>query len=216
MSTKIMLIDDHDVVREAICGRLEKEPGCTVIGEGRNGHDAVKLARQLDPDIAVMDIYMPHLNGIEATKQIVDHNRKCKVIGLSSCHNQRAINRMMAAGAMAYVYKGWPFQELCRAIHAVHGKQQYCHSMTLPLLHPSDEPVIPNAGQLSKRERTTLALIAAGKSSRDIAATLCVCIKTVEAHRHNLRRKLGCSSVAELTRYAIEGGMVQVKIPRRN
>ncbi len=209
MHVNLFMVDDHRLVREGVCALLEKQAGFKVVGQARNGTEAVRLARQLAPHIVLMDLYIPGLTGIEATRLIRTDKtmaRAPKVIALSACNDQMAIRRMMRAGASAYVAKCWPFAELCRAIRAVHAGELYCGPATGALTRALAEPQPSNAGKLSQREMQTLLLLADGKSSQDIADTMGISLKTVEWHRSRLRRKLGLSSVAELTRYAIEAG----------
>jgi DNA-binding NarL/FixJ family response regulator len=201
MRISILLADDHDLFRECLRSRMEKEPRFSLLAEACDGRDAARLALQLAPDITLLDLYMPGTNGLEAAAGIRAHNRSAKIIALSSCTDQRSIARMKAAGAAAYLCKSCPFHELCRAIDAVHRNQPYRRPCSTPL---TGEPTRANAGQLSVREQETLDLLAQGKSSQDIADQMCVCLKTVEVHRHHLRQKLGVSSIAELTRYALQ------------
>jgi DNA-binding NarL/FixJ family response regulator len=203
MPITLLVVDDHDLFRDGLRVLIEQESRYSLLAEARNGREATQLAGQLMPDIILMDLYMPILDGLEATGCIHSEHPRCQIIGLSSCTDQRTIRRLLAAGAAAYVSKSWPFRELCRAINAVHARQPYLipASRTVPF---TGEPGRRHAGQLSPREQQTLQLIAQGKSSQDIANLLCVCLKTVEAHRHNLRQKLGLNGVAELTRYVLQ------------
>jgi two-component system, NarL family, response regulator NreC len=208
MSIKLIIADDHELIREGVKHILSSQAGHCVVGEAADGRSAINLAERLVPDIVLMDIYMPGVNGIEATTHICASGSKSKVIALSGSTDMRPIRRMLTAGAATYVSKSWPARELLRAINAVHADQPYHYAGAGCVPHPLDEPVIPNAGTLSRRELQTLQLLATGKRSRDIAATMCVCVKAVEVYRRNLRRKLGRSSVAELTHYAIQEGII--------
>jgi DNA-binding NarL/FixJ family response regulator len=214
MSIKIVIADDHLLVRDGIRYALRKRQSYRLVGEAQNGYEAIKVISEWSPDIALMDMFMPHMNGIEACGKLKEAGCKAKIIGLSCCADRRLISRFIAAGASAYVSKAWPKFELYRAIDAVYANRPFHFPAAVGIPEVCDQPHIPNGGTLSVREMQTLNLVVTGKSSRDISEILNVCLKTVEAHRHMVRRKTGLSSVAELTRYAIEQGIIKVNCER--
>jgi DNA-binding NarL/FixJ family response regulator len=207
MAIKIVLVDDHALMRDGLRSLLQARPDYAVIGEANDGHQAIELVRDLAPDIVLMDIYMPRTGGIEATGRIRTLGYTAKIIAVSACTDRKAIVQILAAGAWAYVAKAWPAGELFRAIDSVYAGLPYEHRPTVDIPDVAGEPWV-KCGKLSARELQTLQLIAVGKSSRDIAAALSVGLKTVEADRSRLRKKLGRPSVADLVRYAIEEGIV--------
>ncbi len=214
MSIKIVIVDDHLLVRDGIRYALRKRQTYRVIGEAQNGYEAVQVINEWSPDIALMDMFMPRMSGIEACSKLKEAGCKSKIVGLSCCTDRRSISRFIAAGASAYVSKSWPKFELYRAIDAVYANRPFHFPAATGIPHVCDQPHIRNAGTLSAREMQTLRLVVTGKSSKDISEILNVCLKTVEAHRHMVRRKTGLYSVADLTRYAIEQGIIKVKCER--
>jgi len=213
MTTKIILADDHKLMREGLRGLLERQADLEVVGEVDDGRSAVRLASELHPDVVIMDIGMPALNGIEATRQIKSELPQTKIIGLSMHVNQRMVVEMLRAGASGYVSKLSAFEELARAVEAViRGERYLSPSITGFVV---DELLDAKGGsepsvftKLTSREREVLQLIAEGKSSKEIASALHISVRTVDVHRKNLMDKLEIDSVADLTRYAIREGMV--------
>lgn len=212
MATKILIADDHQILREAIGSLLSNELGMEVVGEAENGRMAVELARKLQPNIVIMDISMPHLNGIEATRQIIHEMPSVKVIALSEHLDRRSVYEMLKAGASGYVPKQCAFQELVTAIRSAVSNQTYLSS---PVSGIVVEGYINRFSQhdnsaysvLTARGREVLQLIAEGKSTKAIAKELHVSPKTVEWHRSQLMNKLGVESIAELVKYAIQEGL---------
>jgi DNA-binding NarL/FixJ family response regulator len=209
MGIRILLADDHQILREGLRSLLERQEGMEVCAEAENGRDAVRLARELSPDVAVLDVVMPELNGIEAARQILEHLPRTKVIGLSMHSRRQHIAAMLQAGARAYVLKDSAFDELVRAIEAVTQGQAYLSAGItsivvadyLDRLEKRDEP------PLSNREMEVLQLLAEGLTNRETAARLHISVKTVESHRSQIMKKLGISSIAELTKYAVREGI---------
>lgn len=215
MSIRILLADDHEVVREGISGLLTKK-GFVVVAEANNGRDAVRLAQEHSPDIVLMDISMPDLNGIEATKQIRAENRKIKVIGLSMHSDKRFIAKMLGAGAAGYLRKNCPSEELYSAIRTVAGGQIYLSPKLANLVvrnfvHHAEEREKEDATVLTSKEYEILQLLAEGKSTKEMADRLNVSVKTIEKHREHIMAKLDMHSVAELTKYAIREGMTSLE-----
>ena len=212
MGIKILIADDHKIVREAIGSLLNNELGMEVVGEAEDGRTAVQLAGDLQPNVVVMDIEMPNLNGIEATRQIVHDLSGVKVIALSERSDRRSVHEMLKAGASGYVLKQCSFQELVCAIRNVVSNQTYLSPQVsgtvvdgyIHRLSRHDDSVY---SVLTPREREVLQLIAEGKSTKVIAKELFVSAKTIEWHRSQLMKKLGVQSVAELVKYAISEGL---------
>lgn len=211
MSIKILIADDHKVVREGLRTLIEKQPGMEVIAEAENGRKALKLIKKLSPDIALMDIAMPDLNGIEATRQIVAEAPSTKVIALSMHSDRQFVTRMMSAGASGYLLKDCAFEEVARAIRSVMARQIYLSpeivSIVVKAFLRRSEPSDSMLSVMSPREREVLQLIAEGKTTKQIALRLHISAKTVDTHRRNIMDKLDIHSIAELTKYAIREGL---------
>ncbi len=212
MGLKILIADNHKIFREAVSSLLSNEPGMEVIGEAEDGRTAVQLARKLQPNVITMEISMPNLNGIDATRQITHEMPKVKAIALSACRDKRSVREMLKAGASGYVTKECAFEELIAAIRDVASNQIYLCSQVSKVvidgfinrLSKGDDSVY---SVLTRREREVLQLIAEGKSTKVIAKELCVSAKTIEWHRSQLMKKLGIQSIAELVKYAINEGL---------
>ncbi|MDD2901258.1 MAG: response regulator transcription factor [Syntrophales bacterium] len=210
MAIKIILADDHKIVRQGLRNMLEQETDLEVIGEADDGRMAVRLVRELSPQVVIMDVGMPDLNGIEATRQVLAESPGVKVIGLSMHCDRRFVMNMLKAGASGYLLKDSAFEELATAIRMVLGGKMYLSTEIANIVIKDylqgggDESVF---SVLTPREREVLQLMAEGKSSRQIADHLVISIKTVETHRMQLMHKLQIFSVAELTKYAIREGL---------
>ena len=215
MMIKILLADDHKITRDGLKALLENQKNMTVVGEAENGRLAVRLAGELKPDVVVMDINMPELNGIEATRQIVAELPGTKIIALSMYSDKRYVVGMLKAGVSGYLLKNCAFDELVAAISAVMNNQNYMSQKIAgtvlkdyaSILETSDSSP---ASQLSAREREVLQLIAEGMKTKDIADRIHVSIKTVETHRQQIMRKLNVTSVAELTKIALREGLTSL------
>jgi DNA-binding NarL/FixJ family response regulator len=215
MEIKLLVADNHRVVREAICSLLRSEPGMEIVGQADDGRIAIQLARELHPDVVVMETSMPNLNGIEATRQILHELPDVKVIALSADSDRRSVCEMLRAGASGYLPKRCAFEELVSAIQNVVLNRIYLSSHISGLvvdeyLHRAGEKGRSAYSVLTEREREVLQLIAEGKSTKLIARELYVSPKTVEWHRSQLMKKLRVDSVAELVKYAISEGLTSV------
>ena len=210
MPIKIILADDHKIVRQGLRTLLEKEPDLQVMAEADDGRMAVRLARELSPQVVIMDVSMPDLNGIEATRQVLAECPGVKVIALSMHSDRRFVMNMLKAGASGYLLKDSAFEELATAIRMVLANKIYLSTEIANIVVKDylqgggDESVF---SVLTPREREVLQLMAEGKSSRQIADHLNISIKTVETHRMQIQHKLEIYSVAELTKYAIREGL---------
>ncbi len=214
---KILVVDDHGIVRESICSLLNNEVGIEVVGEAEDGRSAVKLAEKLRPDLIIMDISMPNLNGIEATRQIIKNQPDTKVVALSVHSDRRSICEMLKAGATGYVPKRCTFNELITAIRSVASNQTYLSSQVSGLVvegHLNRMEGYEGSAYsvLTPRKREILQLIAEGKSTKVIANELHVSRKTIEWHRSQLMHKLGIQSIAELVKYAISEGLTHAYV----
>jgi two-component system, NarL family, response regulator NreC len=212
---RILLVDDHTILRDGIRLLLEAEPDLIVVGEAEDGRTAVKLACQLKPDVVLMDIAMPLLNGLEATRQIKHDCPGAKVLILTMHENEEYIRQALANGAMGYILKDAAASELLNAIHAVHRGEAILSPAVTRLvvenyLRWGDIQKDSSTNRLSPREREVLQLIAEGYSNKQIAEILCISIKTVQAHRMNLMSKLDLHDRAELIKYAIQRKIIDI------
>lgn len=210
MKPRVLLVDDHRMFCDALRTLLERIPGLTVVGEAASGNDVLPLARQTAADIICMDIGMPGMNGIRATRSLLAALPHAKVIALSTFAERRYVLDMFDAGASAYVTKAEASEELLRAIEAVKRGRNYLCPDAATLLTGSIAPpgIVDNSPQvqLSPRERAVLVQVAKGRTSAQIAEQMNIAPSTVEVHRRNIMRKLDLHSVAQLTRYVINCG----------
>jgi DNA-binding NarL/FixJ family response regulator len=209
---RILIADDHRIMRQGLRSLLEKQPNMEVVAEAENGRGAVQLVRQLSPGVVLMDVAMPDLNGIEATKQILQEAPEVRVIALSMHKDRTFVSRMLQAGAKGYLLKDTAFEEIARAVNEVMAGRIF-------LDPPIAEMVIEDyarkmkrfdaeeANLLTPREREVLQLIAEGRTTKQIAGRLNVSVKTIETHRRQIMDKLNLHSIAELTKYAVRKGI---------
>jgi DNA-binding NarL/FixJ family response regulator len=212
----IVLADDHTVVRQGLRVLLSAEDDMEIVGEAENGRQAVQLAKKLLPEIVIMDIAMPVLNGLEATRQITRALPSTKVLILSSYSDDEYVQQITEAGAAGYLVKQTAATELLKAIREAHKGNAYFSPSIAKRLRDqcrnafvSGEPVRKRADYLTTREAEVLQLIAEGRANKQIAAELCISIKTVEKHRQQVMNKLGIHDVAGLTRHAIAKGIIE-------
>jgi DNA-binding NarL/FixJ family response regulator len=215
MTVRVLLADDHQLFRQGMRSLLANDARFEVIGEAENGRSAVELSRQLVPDVVVMDISMPDLNGIDAARRIKKTSPGIQVLALSAHADRRFVAQMLAAGASGYLLKDCAVDELCRAVSAVARKQVYLSpavagDMVDVYLGRSAQSAAGGPGPLTSRQREVLQLVAEGLNTKRIAARLHVSLKTVETHRAQIMQKLDCQSVAELTKYAIRQGITSL------
>ena len=215
MEIKILLADDHKITRDGLKALLENQKNMIVIGEAENGRQAVRLALELAPNIVVMDINMPELNGIEATRQIISELPDTKIIALSMYSDKRYVVGMLKAGVSGYLLKNCAFDELVSAISAVVSNQNYMSQKIANTVMKDYANILESsdtspAAQLTAREREVLQLIAEGLKTKDIADRIHVSVKTVETHRQQIMRKLNAKSVAELTKIALREGLTSL------
>jgi len=216
-SIKILLADDHKILRSGLRGLIEKQLHLKVVAEAEQGRTAVQLCRKMSPDVVIMDISMPDLNGIEATRQILKDSPKTRIIILSVHWSQRFVAEVFKAGASGYLLKDCSFEDLVSAIFAVNAGETYLHPQIatvirndyVQFLSQRDSSASP---ALSPREREVLQLIAEGKNTKEIAFSFNLSVKTVEAHRQRIMDKLNIRSVAALTKYAIREGLTSEEI----
>ena len=216
MGTRVLIVDDHRMMRDGLKLILDQSPDMEVVAEAGDGHAAVELARTHKPDVVIMDVGMAEMNGIEATRQIISENPKTKVVALSTYGETRYVVAMLDAGASGYVLKVNASDELARTIHAVLQGQIYLPAEvagTVVNVAKSKQWAGDKSAYviLGAREREVLQLLAEGKSSKDIAHKMHISFRTVEAHRRNLMQKIGLRSVAELTKYAVREGITQIE-----
>jgi len=219
----VLLADDHVIVRQGFRVLLQAEPDIAIVGEAETGRQAVQLTRKLQPDVVVMDIAMPQLNGVEATRQIIHESPTTKVVILSSYSDDEYLLQLTEAGASAYLLKQTAAPDLLKAIReAKKGNAFFSPTLTRRLVDRYRERLL-TGGPMRKRidlptsrEMEVLQLIAEGKVNKQIAAELNLSIKTVETHRQRLMNKLNIHDVAGLTRYAISKGVIESHLASRS
>ncbi len=211
MKKRILLADDHTIFRQGVRKMLEEETDFEIVAEAENGRKALRIINEQHVDVVVMDISMPDLNGIEATRQIMHDSPDTRVVALSMHEDHNYVSQMLQAGASAYLIKGADISDLVRAIRSVLEGHAFLSPQIAGYVVDTYSGKIKNAAvsmaELSGREREIVQLIAEGKSSKEIAGELFISAGTVEKHRKNIMEKLNIHSIAELTRYAIKNGL---------
>jgi len=216
MGIRIIIADDHQILRQGLKTLLEKEPDMEVVAEAEDGRKTVIMVNELTPDVVIMDVNMPDLNGIEATRQILADYPEMKIIALSMHADRRFVINMLKAGAHGYLLKDCAFEELAQAIRLVMANKTYLSPGVAEIVVKDYVNRLPGPAQtafsvLTAREREVLQLLAEGKSTANIGELLHISIKTVETHRQQIMNKLGIRSVAELTKYAIREGLTSLE-----
>ena len=212
---RILIADDHKIMREGLVSLIRKQPGMEVVGEAEDGRQAVRLAEELAPDVIIMDVSMPGMDGIEATRTILQKNPRIKIVVLSMYSNKRFLVEMLRAGALAYLLKEHAFKELILAIQSVLDNRIYlCAKMTAIVVEDFSERVVkgerPASPVLSDRESQVLKLLAEGQSSKEIALHLKKSSKTIDAYRRQIMTKLGTDNLAELVKFALREGLISL------
>ena len=212
--TRVLIADDHEVVRQGIRIIVQSSPNFEICGEASDGRQAVQLAAQLKPDIVVVDIGMPNLNGLDATKQIVQHDHKTKVLVLTMHESEQIVREVLAVGARGYLLKSDAGRDLLSALEALASRKTFFTSKIAEIVLETylKKRTLEETPKdvLTSREREVVQLLAEGKSTKEVAVALGLSVKTAETHRSNLMRKLAIHSVSQLVLYAVRNNIVQV------
>jgi DNA-binding NarL/FixJ family response regulator len=212
---RIVVVDDHSVVRRGVRALLESQPGWEVTAEATTGREAVELAKQLQPDVVVMDLSLPELNGLDATRQILKESPRTEVLVLTMHHSEELARNVLQAGARAYILKSDADENLIAAVDSLRQHKPFLTSKVTEFVLDDYlrrvEEQVDGAPYtvVTTREREIIQLLAEGNSNKEAAATLGISVKTIEAHRANLMRKLRLRSLSDLVRYAIRNKIVQ-------
>jgi two-component system response regulator NreC len=215
MSIKIILADDHTMLRYGLSRSLELEEDIDIVGQATNGHSTIELVKELSPDVVVMDIGMPDLNGIEATRRITKDHPNVKIVGLSMYSSDKYVREMFRAGATGYLLKNCTFEELIEAIRTVAGGKTYISPSISDMVvkeyasKSTDDKSVFSV--LTQREREVLQLFAEGRTTKQVGRSLHISPKTVEAHRLRIMDKLDIDNIAQLTKYAIQEGLTEAE-----
>jgi DNA-binding NarL/FixJ family response regulator len=219
MKLRILIADDHELVRRGLCTLLQSHEGWEVCGEATDGRNAVAMARELKPDIAIVDIGMPGLNGLAATRQLVQQDPFCKVIVLTITDSDQVIRESLDAGARGFVLKSDAARDLEAAVDALQHNGTFFTPRVKEMLLAgflergnSSRNAPPRLPRLTPREREVIQLLAEGKSAKEVASVLNLSTKTAETHRSNIMRKLGFHSIRDLVVYAVKNNIIQVEI----
>ena len=218
---RILIADDHELARRGIRALLESHQGWEVCAEAKDGRDAVELTAATKPHLVLLDIGMPNLNGLEAARQILSANPGIAILILTMHDSDNVVREVLRAGARGYVLKSDAGRDLVAAVEALQSQRTYFTTRVSQMVldgfldrerkdPPDDSHEESSSDLLTSREREVIQLLAEGRTSKEVAVTLNLSVKTAETHRTNLMRKLGLHSVADLTRYAVRNGIVQV------
>jgi DNA-binding NarL/FixJ family response regulator len=213
---KLLLADDHEIVRQGLRSMLEAQRDCQVVGEAADGRQAVAMTKELNPDVVILDIGMPSLNGLEATRQILKMRPQTKVLILTMHESDSVIREVLDAGARGYILKTDAGRDLVSAVESLRRNKTFFTSRVAQMIldgflkgdsRPQDSPT--GIVRLTPRQREIVQLLAEGKSSKEVAVALDLSVKTAETHRANIMRKLDCHSVSEVVRYAIRNKIIE-------
>ncbi len=213
---RILIVDDHEIARQGIRSILEAHAGWTICAEAKDGREAVEMCAQWRPDVVLIDIGMPNLNGLDASRQILAADPQIGILILTIHDSRQAVREVLAAGARGFLLKSDAGRDLVAAVEALQGGRTFFTSKVSQMmiegyLHPQDRADdIAEQRVLTPREREVIQLVAEGKTTKEIASTLSLSVKTAETHRTNLMRKLDLHSIADLTLYAVRNGIVQI------
>jgi two-component system response regulator NreC len=216
MTIRILIVDDHRIIREGLRSLLGAEPDLEVVGLARNGREAIRLTHDLSPEVVLLDVSMPDMNGMEATTQILEDIPHVKVIALSMHKDEHFVAGMLLAGASGYLLKDCSVEELAGAVRSVMDGGVHLSPGITPMVirrymdHIVEKEILLRP-PLSSRENEVLQLVAEGRTSRAIASALNISTKTVETHRRQIMQKLGVNTVADLTKYAVRTGVTSVE-----
>jgi DNA-binding NarL/FixJ family response regulator len=214
--TRVLLVDDQRMVREGLRALLSRKEDLEIVGEAADGSSAVELVRDLSPDVVVMDIEMPGLNGVEATRRLKAHSDRVRVVALSAHTDEAYVRHMLAAGACGYVLKATSHEDLLEAVRTARSGGTYLSPAVARLaLGRSSQGMADDAASayflLGSREREVVQLVAEGKTSAEMAQRMGISVRTVETHRRNVLKKLGLHGTAELTKYALRQGLTSLE-----
>lgn len=219
MKLRILVADDHEVVRRGLCTLLQAHEGWEICGEAIDGRDAVEKAKALKPDVVILDVGMPNLNGLAATRQLLQHDAGYKIIVLTITEADQVIREALDAGARGFVLKSDAARDLVSAVEALQRNRMFftprVNEMVLAGFldkgHNGSRNEVPSMPKLTAREHEVIQLLAEGKSSKEVATVLNLSTKTAETHRSNIMRKLGFHSIRDLVVYAIQNNIIQVQ-----
>ncbi|MCX6256694.1 MAG: response regulator transcription factor [Bacteroidia bacterium] len=214
MPIKVIIVDDHRLFREGLVNLLLDSNDIEIVAEAENGHDAITKSKEFKPDVVIMDIGMPVLNGVEATKLLLKELPDIKIIALSMHSDRQYIKGMLEAGASGYLFKNCTYNQLIEAVNSVNSGKIYLENeITEGLIHDylhKEESIHDNTPNLTERELEILKLIAEGKSTREIGEILFISIKTVGTHKQNILVKLGLNTNTDLIKYALKKGIASL------
>jgi DNA-binding NarL/FixJ family response regulator len=221
MKLRILIADDHEVVRRGLATLLQAHEGWEICGEAKDGREAVDMAQQLKPDVVILDVGMPNLNGLAATRQLSQWNPLQKIIVLTITDSDQVIREALDAGARGFVLKSDAARDLVSAVEALQRNRMFftprVNDMVLAGFldrgHSPSDGESPKLPKLTPREREVVQLLAEGKSSKEVASLLNLSTKTAETHRSNIMRKLGFHSIRDIVVYAIKNNIIQVQVP---
>jgi two-component system, NarL family, response regulator NreC len=217
--TRILVVDDHSIVREGLCQLLNSQPDMEVTGEAEDGLDALQMAKSLVPDVTLIDIAMPRLNGIEAIRLIKEAVPVTQIVVLSMHKKEVFVHEVLSAGALGYVLKAAPSTEVLEAIRAARNGRYFLSSMIEAEVisayldaRGQTQPAVKGYDLLSEREQQVFRLVVEGRSTNQIAELLCISPKTVEKHRTSMMRKLGVDDILGLVKYAVKTGLLDPEL----
>jgi len=220
MKLRILIADDHEVVRRGLCALLQSHEGWEICGDAKDGREAVEMAKQLKPDVVILDVGMPNLNGLAATRQLLQNNPQQKVIVLTITDSDQVIREALDAGARGFVLKSDAARDLVSAVEALQRNRMFftprVNDMVLAGFldkgYTGSRNEAPKLPTLTPREREVIQLLAEGKSSKEVASLLNLSTKTAETHRSNIMRKLDIHSIRDLVVYAVKNDIIQVQV----